>query len=465
MVSEANLAPPQNEELEKSILGILLNYPDAISRIVTWFKADYFFYEAHRCVYSVLCDITSRSLSPDTILVTHELARIKKLDDVGGPYFVTSLTDYGIKEVNLEKYCYIVMELWLRREIIHLCMQTEEYCVNQDFDIFDTLDILQMRTDTLDMRLALKETNRDAVQHVRERIHNVQVGDEEAYMMFSQEQLAKALKITKRRIFLIAASKKIGKTKFVVWLIRQLISRYPIALSWHTYEMDKPEIIMELTAEMTKIPVERLLNEKKGLLKLTPEETSVVNKTLDTIASWHIDWNTAKENIETIKNSFRIFAKQNPDKIPVLLIDNFGGIRKSFDKKSQTENEDHIADVLMDIRDQTKGIILVIHHLKKEVMEKDNHESGYMPTTEHIRGTGRLSDYANSVILLHRPGHYPDIVAEEHVRKDDLFENRNGAKWHPVDDMFLVILQESRHGKEEMITCMCDLSINQFEEW
>jgi replicative DNA helicase len=457
--------PPQNQGIEQKIIGILLTHADAFGRISGKIKAEYFYKDEHKLIYEAIADLHYRNITPEIVLVAHELARKHKLEAIGGPYYLTECTGMGIRDTNLELYVQLITELWLRRQAIMLCHQTSEHAYNEEYDIFDTLDILQIQLDKLDIRLDFKESNTQTVLAVQERIRNVQQGAEEAYMMFSQFKLAQSLKITKRRIYLLGASKKIGKTKFMIWLIRQLMSKYPIALSWHTYEMDKDDIILELVSEITRIPVAKLMKERKDKDILTATEKAATDEAFKLIASWNIDWTTSRQTIEKTKIDFRVFSKKHPGSIPVLIIDNFGGILKSFPKKSQTENEDHIADEFMSIRDQTKGILFIIHHLNKEVMLADNHESGYMPMTEHFRGTGRLTDYANMVILLHRPGHFPDIVDEEYEARADLIEQINGHDWHPIDNLFLVILAETRHGKETMIRCMCDLTINSFVEW
>jgi replicative DNA helicase len=102
----------------------------------------------------------------------------------------------------------------------------------------------------------------------------------------------------------------------------------------------------------------------------------------------------------------------------------------------------------VELRDKTNGIIILIHHLTKEVDSKWNKETGYEPKLAHIRGSKRLVDCPNQIILLHRPDFYSDLVAED----------------ASCVGLFLAFLEVNRDGKTGVIKYQHQIDYSIFTE-
>lgn len=98
----------------------------------------------------------------------------------------------------------------------------------------------------------------------------------------------------------------------------------------------------------------------------------------------------------------------------MLIIDNLGLVDVK-DMKA-IESDDYVSKEIVKIRDESAGIIIVVHHLNKSQLDKSNMESGYRPREEDVRGSSRILDYANNVILVNFIAKYKDLVKIEKDR-------------------------------------------------
>jgi replicative DNA helicase len=110
--------PPQNIEAEQSVLGSILIDRDAIARVAGFLRPEDFYREAHRTIYQVTCDLFERREPADFVLVCDELERRGRLEQVGGPAYITSLINSVPTAVNVEYYGRIVERCAILRRLI-----------------------------------------------------------------------------------------------------------------------------------------------------------------------------------------------------------------------------------------------------------------------------------------------------------------------------------------------------------
>ena len=100
--------PPQNVEAEQSVLGSILIDRDAIVRVAGFLRPEDFYREAHRTIYQSVLDLFERREPADFVLLCDELERRGRLEQVGGPAYLTSLINMVPTAVNVEYYGHIV---------------------------------------------------------------------------------------------------------------------------------------------------------------------------------------------------------------------------------------------------------------------------------------------------------------------------------------------------------------------
>lgn len=109
---------PHNLEAEKSVLGAILINNLAFQQAADVIDAHDFFRDAHRRIFSKMTALTDRNEPVDFVTLTEELTRSGELDEVGGPAYVSALSDGVPRSANVQYYARIVKEKSTLRRLI-----------------------------------------------------------------------------------------------------------------------------------------------------------------------------------------------------------------------------------------------------------------------------------------------------------------------------------------------------------
>jgi replicative DNA helicase len=109
---------PHNLEAEKCVLGAILINNQAFNQAAEVIDAQDFFRDAHRRIFERMVGLTDRSEPVDLVTLKDELHRCGELDEVGGPAYISALTDGVPRSANVEYYARIVKEKATLRRLI-----------------------------------------------------------------------------------------------------------------------------------------------------------------------------------------------------------------------------------------------------------------------------------------------------------------------------------------------------------
>src|SRR3990172_5187035 len=293
--------------------------------------------------------------------------------------------------------------------------------------------------------ISFREAYRSTVQEIRD----INDGKQKSFLATGNKEFDECISLTHKKYILISSQKKIGKTRFTIDLIDRLITLNPddVAIQWFSLEMLSDELIRCFISRKTKLTDKQLLG--KGY-KLNIAELKNIEMAYAWFEKYPITFIDEPVNIFNICSKFERFKEKNSNKTCICIIDNLGLIKTHLDDTNA--NEDDIARMLKGLRDSTEGIIIALHHLTKESESKWNKEVGYEPKINHIRGSSRIADFANQVILLHRPDHYDDLRQMA----------ANAGK--SIDGMFQVDIAANRDGEERKIIMNHDIKYCMFYE-
>jgi replicative DNA helicase len=114
----SNSLPPQNIEAEESILGGILLDPEAIGRVVDVLLPEAFYVKAHRDIYEAALKLHAQGKPTDLMTVTSWLQDRHLLEQIGGTLKLVQLLDRTVSAVNIDRYAALVMDKYLRRQLI-----------------------------------------------------------------------------------------------------------------------------------------------------------------------------------------------------------------------------------------------------------------------------------------------------------------------------------------------------------
>lgn len=282
-------------------------------------------------------------------------------------------------------------------------------------------------------------------------IKDIAAGKVRSILYTGKTKVDDIISFGKKQIIMIAAQKKVGKTRFVVDLIDDLVNNNHgiLNVQWNSFEMQSEEMIRTFISKKIRLTDKELLSINH---KLSDEELMSIEAGYQYFSNYPIEFIDEATNIFKLCAKFERFAAKSGNKIPVCVIDNLGLIKPH--QKNDIQNEDDIARLLKDLRDKTEGLIIVLHHLTKESEGKFNVNDLYRPKVTHIRGSSRLVDFANKVILLHRPEMYADVI--KHYQK--------AGKEQLIQNLMEVNLALNRNGNTGMIDMLHELQFSNFKE-
>ncbi len=132
--------PPQALDLEEAVLGALMLDKDAIALIVDILRPQSFYKEGHVHVYQAICNLFEKSNPIDLLTVTEELKQMGKLEQVGGPYQLVSMTNRVASSANIEFHARIISQKFIQRELIRSSTETIKDAYEDTTDVLELLD-------------------------------------------------------------------------------------------------------------------------------------------------------------------------------------------------------------------------------------------------------------------------------------------------------------------------------------
>src|SRR2546421_3932674 len=132
--------PPQAKELEEAVLGAIMLEKGAFDAVVEILKPECFYVDGHQRIFRAMQGLANKSQPIDILTVVEELRSREELDLVGGPYYVTKLTNAVVSSAHIEAHSRIILQKFIQRELIRISGEIISDAYEDSTDVFDLLD-------------------------------------------------------------------------------------------------------------------------------------------------------------------------------------------------------------------------------------------------------------------------------------------------------------------------------------
>ena len=112
--------PPQAKDLEEAVLGAIMLEKSAFDTVVEILKPECFYVEAHQRIYRAMQSPGPKKPADRYPNGGRRTERREELDMVGGPYYVTKLTNSVVSSANIEAHSRIILQKFIQRELIRI---------------------------------------------------------------------------------------------------------------------------------------------------------------------------------------------------------------------------------------------------------------------------------------------------------------------------------------------------------
>lgn len=249
---------PQSGDAEQGAISSFLMAPHEVGRLLDEKRVTkaWFHIEAHSIIFDEAMFLWHERMPMDFITLTQHLRDAKKLDQVGGPAFVTDLFTFLPTAANAEYYIAIIEEKYTLRQIIETCTEYSARSYDEQGDVSALLDevekkikiICNRRYDPIRRRPNVARIAREILEDWRkgetEKLFGVSCGFETI-----DEHIAGLLP---GDLIIISGGSSSGKTSLAMGIEGAFLKRGCRVLD-NTFEMDawqKTKRLMQMTARV-----------------------------------------------------------------------------------------------------------------------------------------------------------------------------------------------------------------------
>lgn len=442
--------PPQAIDLEEAILGAIMLEKGVFDVVSEILNPSCFYVDAHQRIFRAMQTLANQSQAIDLLTVVNALKTSGELDIVGGPFFVTKLTNAVVSSANVETHSRIVLQKFLQRELIKISSETIKDAYEDTIDVFTLLDDAESRLfeitnnhlkknfDSLSTVLSTTMNRISEMRMKNDEITGVPTG-------FPQlDHVTYGWQPTD--LIILAARPSVGKTAFALNLARSaaLHKRKPTAVGFFSLEMSNTQLVQRILSAESEIPLGKITRGKLEEYEMAQLMERGMNRLID--APIYIDDTPALNIFELRAKCRRLKNKHN---IGLVIIDYLQLMSGSSENRN-SNREQEISKISRDLKGLAKELsipIIALSQLSREVEKRK--EGNKIPQLSDLRESGAIEQDADMVMFLYRPGYY-NISYDEHG------EN--------IDNLVQVKIAKHRNGSLETINLEARLDIQKFVE-
>ena len=442
--------PPQAKELEEAVLGAIMLEKSAFDTVIEILKPECFYGEANQRIFKAMRSLAEKSLPIDLLTVVEELKLKEDLELVGGPYYVSKLTNSVVSSANIEAHSRIVLQKFIQRELIRISGEIIADAYEDSTDVFDLLDDAESKLFEITnnhLKSAFEDINTVLVKTIQ-RIEDMRNRDEDITGVPSGfpslDRITYGWQPTD--MIVLAARPSVGKTAFALNLARSaaLHPTKPTPIVFFSLEMSSSQLVQRILSAESEIWLEKITrgkleeHEMKQLYKRGIERLSN--------APIYID-DTAALNIFELRAKCR--RLKNKHDIGLIIIDYLQLMSAGGDNKGGNR-EQEISKISRDLKGLAKELkvpIIALSQLSREVEKRK--EGAKIPQLSDLRESGAIEQDADMVMFLYRPEYY-DITANE------MGESNKGETY--------VKIAKHRNGSLDTVKLKALLHIQKFVE-
>ena len=418
--------PPQACDIEEAVLGALMLEKDALSQVIDILIPEVFYKDAHQKIFSAIFDLFARSEAVDILTVTQELKKRGELELVGGPYYITRLTNPIGSAANIEYHSRIIQQKYMQRELIRISSEATKDSYDDSTDVFELLD--KAEQDLYDIRQNNTRKNyTEASTLLMESLKEIEeAGKNKDGISGVPSGFSSIDKITggwqKSDLIVLAARPGKGKTSAALSFARNTVIDYKKPVAVFSLEMSNRQLMKRLISGETGISSGSL---KSG--RLTESEWSTLSDKTGKLheAQIFID-DTPSLSIFELRAKCRRLKIQHD--IELIIVDYIQLMRG--EKGGNREQEiSSISRGLKQIAMELDIPVIVLSQLSRAVETRGGSKK---PILSDLRESGAIEQDADIVAFLYRPEYYKLNEDEFGNNTDGLAEvdfakHRNGA--------------------------------------
>ncbi len=401
-ISEIGKIPPQAIDLEEAVLGALMLEKDALTEVIDVLRPEAFYKEAHQRIFKAITNLFRKSEPVDILTVTNELKTSGELELVGGPWYITRLTNRIASAANVEYHARIIVEKFIQRELIRISTEIIKDAYEDTSDAFDLLDKAERGLFSVS-ETNLRRSYLDMPTLVQEAVKMVQASSKkDGSFTGVPSGFTELDRVTSgwqpSDLIIVAARPGMGKTAFVLTTARNACIDYNKSVAFFSLEMSAVQLVTRLISGESEIPAEKL---RRGNLESYEwQQLYSKMKSLED-AKIYIDDTPSLTVFELRAKCRRLKQQFNID---MVVIDYLQLMSSGTDMKgNRVEEISMISRSLKSLAKELSVPVIALSQLSRAVEQRGGTKK---PVLSDLRESGAIEQDADMVIFIYRPEYY-----------------------------------------------------------
>lgn len=410
--------PPQNIEVEKSLLGAILLDRDALVRVLTFLRAEHFYEKRHAIIYEAMKSLFMASISIDQLTLTDYLQKQHTLQEVGGRSYLVELVEGVPTSAHAEQYAKTIKEKALRRNLITAAATITDLAFDEEKPTNDVVNQSQHEL----FQVSVQGVDK-GFTHIKDVL--AQVYEEAAAVDPSQGSMlgvptgfrdldAMLGGLQKSDLVILAARPSMGKTSLALDMVRN-IALESKKVAFFSLEMSQQQLASRLLASQSGVGLWQM---RTG--GLTEDEFAKLSEGTGILSDLDIsiDDSPGANIVEIRTKARRLYMEQGIDAI---FIDYLQLIQGNA-REGRVQEVSQISQELKNMARELKVPVVALSQLSRKTEDRPDK----MPQLSDLRDSGSIEQDADVVMFIHREDYYDPESEKKGIAEIKISKHRNG---------------------------------------
>lgn len=413
------LLPPQNTDAEEAILGGILLDPNAVGRVVDILSPDAFYVIAHREIYKAALVLHAASRPTDLVMVATWLYDHDLLDKVGGQGKLAQLVGSTVSAVNIDRYAALVMDKYLRRQLIQAGNEIVQlgYETSEDLPVVinsaeqKIFDLSQPTDASLEVEQPIDVLLRIYENATSPKLKGTPSG------IYELDSLIGGFK--RKKVYIVGGRSGMGKTQFAVHLAAETLKRAPVV--FFSAEMDRDELMTRLLAWESGVDAKKIEEGSVG----SSEDFARLHGAMDSLSEvpLYLD-DTCGSALTPVKIRSAIRrATALYGKPALVILDYLQLLGDESGNGNRVSELDGLANACKAIAKEFDVAFVALAQINRAA----EGQSDKRPQLSHLRESGAIEQAADLVIFLYRDEYYNADTPDRGICELIIRKQRGGA--------------------------------------
>jgi replicative DNA helicase len=390
---------PSEYELEQLVLGSILLESDVINKIVSELSPNLFHYSDNNEVILAILSLYKANKPIDIMTVCQYLKQKGVLDQIGGAFYVSSLTNRVASSANIDTHVKILQQKSLERNMVHICNRALVKVLNYRDDIFDVYASTQVEIDN-----ALKDVLHYEVKNVNEIHYEILARNINVLEKGIKSGVPSGFRLIDNvtngwqpsDLIILAGRPSMGKTAAAISMIiyPAIEEKKPVAI--FSLEMSNFQIGSRIQSYISGVNVSKIV---KGQCNM--DEIRQISSSCESLekSPLFID-DTPNISLIELKSKARKLVKDNG--VQLIVIDYLQLMRSGMDVQNREQEIAEISKGLKSLAKELNIPVIALSQLSRGVESRIDKK----PMLSDLRESGQIEQDADMVIFCFRPEYY-----------------------------------------------------------